>query len=383
MNSNDRGVATPKVVLVTGASRFLGGYLVTRLAQNPAIDRVIAVDARSPSKDLLRRMGRAEFVRADIRNPLIGKVIRNANVDTVVHAATVTKPPKSGGRATMKDLNVIGAMQLFAVCQKSPSVQKVVLRSSSSVYGCSAKDPAKFTEEMSARRPPSGAFARDTIDIEGYIRGMGRRRPDIAVSILRMAPLIGPRLNGSISRYMTSPLIPSIIGRDARMQLLHEEDALAALERATVSGPAGTFNVGADGTIMLSQAIRRAGRIEVPVPFALFKSVGRALMGGMMREFTTEQLDYFHFGCGLDTTRMRSDLAFEPRWTTVQAFDDFVRGAALRPVLRNEWVDSVESRLLSAVDAGAGIADSALAVTSGAVTSGAVTSNAVTSGRER
>jgi hypothetical protein len=30
-------------------------------------------------------MGRAEFVRADIRNPFIAKVIRNSDVDTVVH----------------------------------------------------------------------------------------------------------------------------------------------------------------------------------------------------------------------------------------------------------------------------------------------------------
>ena len=60
----------PKVVLVTGACRFLGGYLTARLAQNPLIDHVIAVDAVAPSKDLLRRMGRAEFVRADIRNQI-------------------------------------------------------------------------------------------------------------------------------------------------------------------------------------------------------------------------------------------------------------------------------------------------------------------------
>ena len=55
----------PKVVLVTGACRFLGGYLTARLAQNPLINTVIAVDAIAPSKDMLRRMGRAEFVRAD------------------------------------------------------------------------------------------------------------------------------------------------------------------------------------------------------------------------------------------------------------------------------------------------------------------------------
>ena len=80
-------------------------------------------------------MGRAEFVRADIRNPLIGKVIRNAEVDTVVHASTLQKAPKAGSRAAMKDMNVIGAMQLFAVCQKAPTVRKVVLRSASVVYG--------------------------------------------------------------------------------------------------------------------------------------------------------------------------------------------------------------------------------------------------------
>ena len=50
----------PKVVLVTGACRFLGGYLTARLAQNPMIKGIIAVDAIAPSKDMLRRMGRAK-----------------------------------------------------------------------------------------------------------------------------------------------------------------------------------------------------------------------------------------------------------------------------------------------------------------------------------
>lgn len=339
---------------MTGASRFPGGFLVARLAQDPAVDRVIAVDSVSPSKDMMRRMGRAEFVRADIRNPLIGKVIRGAEVDTVVHAATVARAPKSGSRAAMKDMNVIGAMQLFAVCQKAPTVRKVVLRSASGVYGGSPKDPAKFTEEMSARRPPQGAWARDCIEIEGYARGLGRRRPDIAVSILRLAPLMGPHRHGWVARYLSSPIVPSIVGRDARLQLLHEEDALAALERATTAGPAGTFNVAGDGVVMLSQAIRRAGRVEVPMPFALLRSVGGALTGSQMRSFTREQLDYFHFGCGLDTTRMRAELRYEPRWTTREALDDFVRGVGLTPVLGTGWVDRAEAAALTLVGAGPG-----------------------------
>ena len=111
----------PSVVLVTGVSKFLGGYLAARLAADPAIDRVLGVDTVPPPRDLLRRMGRAEFVRADIRNPLIAKVISQASVDTVVHASLAANPASSGGRTAMKEMNVIGTMQLLAACQKAPS----------------------------------------------------------------------------------------------------------------------------------------------------------------------------------------------------------------------------------------------------------------------
>src|SRR2546421_7009186 len=99
----------PNVVLVTGVSRFLGGHLAARLAANPAMERVLGVDTVPPSRDMLRRMGRAEFVRADIRNPLIAKVISGAAVDTV-HAALSAGPGSSGGRTAMKEMNVIGTM---------------------------------------------------------------------------------------------------------------------------------------------------------------------------------------------------------------------------------------------------------------------------------
>ncbi|MCM6774871.1 NAD-dependent epimerase/dehydratase family protein [Nocardia sp. CDC159] len=345
---------TPKVVLVTGASRFFGGDAAARLAADPEIERVLAVDARMPSRELLRRMGRAEFVRADIRNPLIRRVIDENEVDTVLHPAVLSRPPSSGGRAAMKDFNVLGAMQLFAACQKAPSVRRVVVRSSSAVYGCSAKDPAKFTEEMSARTPPRGGFARDMIEMEGFVRGLARRRPDIAAAILRYPPIVGPRLASRGVQYFRSPVTPTILGREPRLQLLHEEDAIAALVHATIGAPGGTFNVAGDGALTLSQAIRRAGRIALPVPYAAFRTVGRSLMGPVMREFTIEQIDYFHFGCGLDTTRMRTELGFGPRWTTVQAFDDFVGGAALRPVIDPRWIDAAETRLLGLVRAGAG-----------------------------
>lgn len=341
--------AFPKVVLVTGACRFLGGYLTARLAQNPNIEKVIAVDAITPSKDLMRRMGRSDFVRADIRNPFIGKVIRNENVDTVVHAAAASYAPRSGGRATLKELNVMGAMQLFAACQKAPSVRRVVLKSTSEVYGSDALDPVMFTEDSSARRSSREGFARDSNDIEGYARGLGRRRPDIAVTILRLANLIGPAMDTALSRYLAGPVVPTVLGHDARLQLLHEQDALGALERATMARQPGTFNVGASGVIMMSQAIRRSGRVGIAMPSLGLRPLYALLGSARGREFTRDHIDYISFGRVMDTTRMRNELGYQPKWTTMEAFDDYVRGRGLMPIIDPRWVRSVERRAVAAV----------------------------------
>jgi UDP-glucose 4-epimerase len=338
----------PKVVLVTGACRFLGGYLTARLAQNPLINHVIAVDAIAPSKDLLRRMGRAEFVRADIRNPFIAKVIRNGDVDTVVHAAAASYSPRSGGRAALKELNVMGAIQLFAACQKAPSLRRVILKSTSEVYGSTSRDPVLFTEDTSARRPPGEGFARDSIDIEGYARGLGRRRPDIAVTILRLANMIGPAMDTALSRYLAGPVVPTVVGHDARLQLLHEQDALGALERATMAGKAGTFNIGAPGIIMMSQAIRRAGRIPLPVPRIGLWAADSLVRATRYTELDREQLDYLSYGRVMDTSRMRNDLGYSPKWSTAEAFDDYVRGRGLTPIIDPKWVRSMESRAVAA-----------------------------------
>ncbi len=338
----------PSVVLVTGVSHFLGGHLAARLAADPEIDRVLGVDTVPPPRDLLRRMGRAEFVRADIRNPLISKVISTAGVDTVVHASLSSNPGASGGRSMMKEMNVIGTMQLLAACQKAPTVRRMVLKSTTAVYGSSPRDPALFDETMTPKDLPSGGYAKDAAEIEGYLRGFARRRPDVSVTVLRFSNFIGPRIDTVFTRYFALPVVPTVLGFDARVQLLHEEDALAVLERATNTELPGTFNVAADGVLLLSQAIRRAGRIALPVPRPAVGPMGRLLRQARLVDFSPEQMRVLNFGRVVDTTRLGNQFGFTPRWTTMQAFDDYVRGRALHPVVSPERIASVERGVLAA-----------------------------------
>ena len=208
--SDDDTLHYPKVVLVTGACRFLGGYLTARLAQNPLINHVIAVDAIAPSKDLLRRMGRAEFVRADIRNPFIAKVIRNGDVDTVVHAAAASYAPRSGGRAALKELNVMGAIQLFAACQKAPSVRRVVLKSTSEVYGDPEVHPQQETYWGHVNPiGPRSCYDEGKRCAETLFFDYGRQHK-LKIKVLRIFNTYGPRMQPNDGRVVSNFIVQAL-----------------------------------------------------------------------------------------------------------------------------------------------------------------------------
>src|SRR5437016_14321257 len=161
-------------VMITGVSRHLAGKLAQRLEADPEVESIVGVDLEEPEVDLER----TEFVHADIRNPLIAKIIRTAEVDTLVHLSIISTPTRVGGRSAMKEINVIGSLQLFAACQKSTAVKKLVMKSTTAVYGSSPQDPAVFTEDMGFQSAASTGYAKDATEVEQYARDFGRRRPD-------------------------------------------------------------------------------------------------------------------------------------------------------------------------------------------------------------
>jgi UDP-glucose 4-epimerase len=170
---------------------------------------------------------------------------------------------------------------------------------------------------------PRAGFGKDSVEVEGYVRGFSRRRPDVEVSMLRLANIVGPGLRTGLTDYLSLPLVPIPLGYDARLQLIHENDALRGLLLATVGPPVGIVNVAADGIITVQQAARLAGRPTVPVPLSACGLLGRFVKRAGLADFSADQMQYLAWGRGMDTTRMREVLLLEPEFTTRTAFEDF------------------------------------------------------------
>ncbi|UDY23874.1 NAD-dependent epimerase/dehydratase family protein [Nocardioides sp. Kera G14] len=333
-----------RVVLVTGVSRDLGRKFAVAAAEHPHVERVIGVDVVPPRGDV----GGVSFVRADIRNPVIAKILAKEDVDTVVHMSIISTPGPAGGRTTMKELNVIGTMQLLAAIQRSETVRHLVVKSTTTVYGASHRDPAMFTEEMEPRRTPRSGYGKDVAEIEGYVRGLARRRPDLNVTVLRCANVVGPTVNSPITSYLRMPVLPTVLGFDPRVQFLHEEDLLGALGHAVAAERPGTYNIAGDGLLTLSQITRRLARPTLPMPGFAIGGIGNVLRSARLTDFSPELRAFLTYGRGVDTTRMREQLGFEPRYTTQTAIEDFA--SSLEPGIHrlDAALASLEARLSAA-----------------------------------
>jgi UDP-glucose 4-epimerase len=329
-----------RCILVTGAARSTGRRLVAALAEEPEVEQVVAVDELEPAEPFPAKV---EHLGVDLRSPALVRTVQSAGIDTCVHLGVTAEPRAAGGRASMKERNVLGTMQLLAAAYHSPDLRQLVLKSTTAVYGAAAGDPAVRTESMSHDTPRHG-FGKDAIEVEDYVRSFDRRRPDVAVTVLRLANQVGPTVDNPLTRYFELPVCPTVLGFDPRLQFLHEEDTAQVLLRATL-GPAtpGTFNIAGDGVVLLSQAIRIAGKPPLPIPEPL---VGRvAELVGRTVDFSPEQVRFLQYGRVADTSAAVEQLGFIPKWTSLHAFEAFA-ATRLRKLVTEEQVLRLEHEAL-------------------------------------
>ena len=306
-------------VLITGIASYLGTELARRLEDDPGVEHVVGLDTKPPRTPLRS----TELIEADIRDPAIARLIPPTGVDTVVHNQIVRQPGPGMSARAAHDINVIGSLQLLAACERIESLQAIVVRGSAGIYGSEPAAPQFFTEDMARLYPLRTRFQRDVAEIENLFETFRRRHADVVCTMLRYQLTIGPAHATQITRYLSLPVVPTYLGFDPRIQLIHERDALDAFVAAVRRPVRGAVNVAAPGTIGVTRAIRLAGRPTLPVPAPLFGTttqLGRRL--GLF-SFSPDFRRLLRYGRGVDTTRLVEEVGFTPHFSTLEAVRDY------------------------------------------------------------
>ena len=304
-------------VLITGVGSHVGSLLAKRLESDPDVEHVAGLDTRRPKVALER----TEFIEADIRDPELARLIPPTGADTLVHEQIVRQPGPGMSARAMHDVNVIGTLQLLAVCERTPTLRTIVVRGSAGVYGAEPHAPQFFKEEMARLFPLRTRFQRDVAEIENYFDTYARRHTGVSCTMLRYQPAIGAGLRTQMTRYLSQPVCPTFMGFDPRIQLVDIDDALEALVAAVRNPVRGAVNVACPGTISLARIIRLAGKRALPIAAPLY---GAVTSTGRRFGLDTQSNDFerlLRYGRGVDTRRLTDEVGYTPRRSTVEAVE--------------------------------------------------------------
>jgi UDP-glucose 4-epimerase len=314
--------ARKRRILVTGVARWWGALLVQRLVEDPGVGEVIGIDTLEPHYDL----GRADFLKLDIRHSLIGKLVRAVGIDTVVHTNTIVDSFDLDPRRA-HETNVIGTLNLLAGCSGDDSpVRRFVLKSSGHVYGSSYRLPAYLREDRRLDGGSEHAFVRDMVEIETTIREAADRNLRLDTLVLRFANGLNADEPQPLARYLDLELVPTIAGYDPIIQLIHRDDCIEALRRATLAGPPGAYNIAAAGPLPLTALLNRAGKLHAPLLPPVGVGAASSVLKRLGIAFLSPQLlDLIRWGRSLRIARAAQGLGFRARLDTGAAFADFVK----------------------------------------------------------
>ena len=316
-------------VAITGISSHWGGELARRLERDPAVSYIAGIDSRPPEVELER----TDFIEADVRSAVLSRLLPSTGADTVVHCGILWYPEPGRPPKTLHEINVIGTLQLLAACERTETLERVIVRGSAAIYGCEAAVPFSYTEDLAREMPMRTRFQRDISELEEYFENFARRHPRLVCCMLRYQPEIGAGLESPLVRYLTLPVVPVQLGFDPRLQFLHAEDATGAIEAAVHNPIRGAVNVAPSGSISLSRALRLMRRPSVPIPHPLFEpaleQLGRRLGAGALYG---DGVRLLRFGRGVDNRRLREELGYRPRFDAAGAVRDFAARTAGRRI---------------------------------------------------
>ena len=330
MTTPDTGLT----VAVTGPTGTFGYGLMPLLQNDDRVSRVIGI-ARRPFDPAAEGWTKMEYRRGDVRDPA---ALREAfdGADVVVHLAFLIV---GGNAQTTRAINVEGTLNTFRAAA-DVGAERFVYASSVAAYGFHKDNPVGMTEDWPTRPADKLFYAQEKAELEDLLRQEAEKRPELALYLLRPPVVLGPHTVGG-KNVLPGPLAPlnkhlqGMFRRlpvpvpaavpDIPLQFIHEDDVGRALLQCVVAaGPAGAYNIAGDGVLSAVDVAREMGFLAVPLPAGPVHSAARAA-AKLPLPSTMEWVEAFSHPAIMDTTRAKTELGWEPRYTGLEALQDTLR----------------------------------------------------------
>jgi UDP-glucose 4-epimerase len=288
-------------ILVTGICGRLGRTLCRQLHRE---GRVIGIDRRAfpdKPKDV-------EHHAFDLRRKKTRDILRSGNVEAIVHLGVLHDPRASA--TVHHEWNVAGFQKLLEAAAHY-GVKKLVVLSSANAYGPRPDNAQFLTEDSPLLGGAAFSEIRDLIEVDMLAQSFFWKHPQTETVVLRPAHILGSVRNAA-SNYLRLPVVPTLLGFDPMVQVIHEADVVSAIRKALLPGVRGVFNLAGPTPVPLSKIIKMLGKNSLPIPYALARASIAQMFKMHMTSFPAPELDHIRYVCMVDDKRAREQLGYRP-----------------------------------------------------------------------
>ena len=303
-------------IVITGIAGRLGRLLARRLHRDGRF-QVIGIDRRpfhGRPKDI-------EHVQVDLRNKKARDVFRGGDVTALVHMGVMHNPRQS--EEEHHSWNIGGTSRILDACQRY-EVPKVVVLSSANVYGPRPDNSQFLTEDAPLLGSQEFPEIRDLIEVDHLASNFLWKARDAETVILRPVHILGG-VGNAPSNYLRLPVIPTLLGFDPMVQIVHELDLVEAIVCALQPGARGVYNIAGPGELPLSEILSELGKPVLRFPHPMARPLLATLWRFGATSFPVPELDFIRYVCMVDGARAREEIGYRPRFTLQQTIQSVNR----------------------------------------------------------
>ncbi len=249
-------------VLVTGAAGRLGRLLAAKLASQG--EQVVGLDSRAWND----APPGVEMIEADLLKRSAEDVFRTRRPEVVVHLATLSHLEPS--REKRLRLNLTGTRNVIEFSRRY-GAGSMIFVGRHTFYGATADSALYHAEDDLPLGLEAYPELGDIVAADLYAGSALWRYPELQTAVLRLCFTLGPAAAGTLGTLLGPARVPTVMGFDPLVQVMHEADAVSAIVHALAVPLRGVFNVAGPRPVPLSTLVRDTGRLAVPVPEPLFR----------------------------------------------------------------------------------------------------------------
>ncbi|MEO3759641.1 NAD-dependent epimerase/dehydratase family protein [Mycobacterium sp. B14F4] len=322
-------------IVITGASGNVGTALLRRLADSDTAHDVVGVVRRPPEPG--DEYGRVTWRGLGLAGPDTAPELREIfdGVDAVVHLAWGFQPTRN-----TEYLHQVGVGGTSAVLEAAHAarVGQLVHMSSVGTYAA-GRYGRRVDEAWPTTGIPSSPYSRDKSDAEALLDEYERMHGGEGITIARMRPgFIVQRVAASgLMRYALPGYVPMLavgllpvlpLDRRLCIPLIHADDVADAVVRVLERRAGGPFNLSAEPPLTRDHVAEVLGAKAVHLPSAVLGALVDLSWRARLQPIDRGWLDMAFSVPLLDCARAVRELGWQPRWSSVDALADVIRGVA-------------------------------------------------------